>query len=573
MKLFLLLLLQHFASIVAFSLISPECSFYQIRTKPAQLSGTGCTRSCKIRLTKRYGLFQADAESDGASKLPLESTNSTSTSGSTKFASAIASTLDAPVSDADLDVLDFLDDITENEHDLVASQKEIVATLKDMAISTTAESVPSSNNRRIQDSQSDSLAQDAAADDLEPTIWKILTEGGVNPLLESNFINRENSGNVFKNGIGGDGGVVYDVNRLKRNLLQETMQAFKQDLLRLLNTPDATEHAIVDKLAALVQASPVRTTTDSNLLDGTWGLAYLSKYTTLQDLKTSVVERRRRARTQAEDKEKQSSSLPPAHRNTGGKEGLWRTSQRVFYLEDVSDDEDAYVLDHQFYVGGWLTKTTRSAVRGLTRQSLRLEPLCSTWTIGGRAIKNNTSSLPISQSWQFIYSDIDLCIVADSTQNAFAVYTKHEDWVDSTQRRRRKWRLARDYFPTLMRSRRMSAASMTLQHQKSWETAQRGDPLIREITLDQARLRVLKLGDLSFSMDDEGAWDGMADPFVHLTADERQRVLKAMRVKDVEAAGKDRRSQAQRWGWLTRMNPSSRRTYFKKPKDKQRDAE
>ena len=81
-------------------------------------------------------------------------------------------------------------------------------------------------------------------------------------------------------GIGGKGGLVYDVNRLKRNLLQETMTAYKEELWDLL--ADGDDGEIVEKLLALVQASPVRTTTDSNLLDNKdeWFLAYRSQYPT-----------------------------------------------------------------------------------------------------------------------------------------------------------------------------------------------------------------------------------------------------------------------------------------------------
>ena len=70
------------------------------------------------------------------------------------------------------------------------------------------------------------------------------------------------------------GGHVYDVNLFKRNLLQDTMVAYKAELFKLLNSPRSNEQEISDKLSALVEGSPVRTTSDSNLLEGTWALAY-----------------------------------------------------------------------------------------------------------------------------------------------------------------------------------------------------------------------------------------------------------------------------------------------------------
>ena len=94
----------------------------------------------------------------------------------------------------------------------------------------------------------------------------------------------ENEGVV---GIGGHGGVVYNVNDFKRNLLQETMKSYEKELYGILSSPISTEYYIMTKLAALVQGSPVVTTTDSNLLEGSWTLAYQSRYTTVNDLKTA----------------------------------------------------------------------------------------------------------------------------------------------------------------------------------------------------------------------------------------------------------------------------------------------
>ena len=79
---------------------------------------------------------------------------------------------------------------------------------------------------------------------------------------------------TISEGIGGQGGHVYDVNLFKRNLLQDTMVAYKAELFKLLNSPRSNEQEISDKLSALVEGSPVRTTSDSNLLEGTWALAY-----------------------------------------------------------------------------------------------------------------------------------------------------------------------------------------------------------------------------------------------------------------------------------------------------------
>ena len=59
-----------------------------------------------------------------------------------------------------------------------------------------------------------------------------------------------------------------------------------------------------------------------------------------------------------------------------------------------------------------------------------------------------------------------------------------------------------------------------------------GDPLAARILVniddDSKKMTVLKLGDLE---NDANAWEGEDDPFVHLSADERQEQLKKMRVQ------------------------------------------
>ena len=124
-------------------------------------------------------------------------------------------------------------------------------------------------------------------------------------------------------GIGGQDGLVYDVNKLKRNRVQEAIQNYKEDLLVLLwtlgidnkvaaahtspitttttttTTTTATTKATTtttntfddihdlssmekyqfmdEKILGLVQMNPVSTTTDSNLLEGKWTFAYASQ--------------------------------------------------------------------------------------------------------------------------------------------------------------------------------------------------------------------------------------------------------------------------------------------------------
>lgn len=77
-------------------------------------------------------------------------------------------------------------------------------------------------------------------------------------------------------GIGGKGGLTYNVNRLKRNLVQEAVRRYKSDLVAMLDSSDLTTSSssleysrgwktptrreiVEEKIAALVESNPVLT--------------------------------------------------------------------------------------------------------------------------------------------------------------------------------------------------------------------------------------------------------------------------------------------------------------------------
>ena len=132
-------------------------------------------------------------------------------------------------------------------------------------------------------------------------------------------------------GIGGKTGKNssnYDVNKLKNNLVQKSIRQFKKELLLLLiETESATNMKrslkIEEKLAALISANPVATTTDSNLLDGTWELAFATSNAVLPQ------------KTEKGDWKLSSNKMDnPLH-----------TFKRSIYLEDLEDDEDPFMYD------------------------------------------------------------------------------------------------------------------------------------------------------------------------------------------------------------------------------------
>jgi len=62
-----------------------------------------------------------------------------------------------------------------------------------------------------------------------------------------------------------------------------------------------------------------------------------------------------------------------------------------------------------------------------------------------------------------------------------------------------------------------------------------------------SKLTALRLGDYGdSSKDDEDAWGGKDDPFVHLTADERQSIMKQMSIGEIKKAGYIQRKFAEK---------------------------
>lgn len=423
-------------------------------------------------------------------------------------------------------------------------------------------------------------------------------------------------------GIGGLGGVVYDVNRLKRNLLQETMRAYKKSVWNLLTDITSSELDICEKLAALVQGSPVRTTTDSNLLEGTWTLAYTSKYGTvelLQQLRPLYTKNQRRARlkqqrlgqnainTDAESETELGAS--PLEKRVTGKEGFFCTKQRTFSLEgdnfhtinnnvdnhdshrdtlESNNDQTAHVVDQLRFLGGLVTRSRQSTVKGLTRTSLQLHRQATEWSFAGKPIfvhklpeaskvvrddRESASTYRLREQQQtggddscdnvvqVVYLDVDLAILApDGPTGCFQVFTKNDAWMEPQQRRERRVRFLTGFL------RRLVKLNSQDQDKKSRKRGWDEEAILQEIQAgDSSRLRVLKIGDLN-SNSEEDAWEGSADPFVHLSADERQDLLKRMKLMEIERASGNTKLVSQKkraTQWFQRR----KKTFFRKPND------
>jgi hypothetical protein len=203
-------------------------------------------------------------------------------------------------------------------------------------------------------------------------------------------------------------------------------------------------------------------------------------------------------------------------------------------------------------------------------------------------------------------------------QTTYQVYTKHAAWTDTKQRFRRKMRFVASFIKfTLNHLVPGRHADDVYGGYYSGQEQQRGmlfsakdssglleGPIVKEICFDEsARLRVLRLGgpgaasgDDDDDVDDSNnrspgnngggrrasrkrnkensAWEGMEDPYVHLTADDRQAILKQLSVGQVEQAGNRYRSKATRDRWLNPgvfSRPRQRKFFHPPSKDEMGD--
>lgn len=316
-----------------------------------------------------------------------------------------------------------------------------------------------------------------------------------------------------------------------------------------LGTPSTDVYAIEDKVAALVQSSGVRCTTDSNLLDGTWGFAFGSRQSasSLSDINRFDIAAQRQKR-----------QVHP-----GKLEGPLRNLQRSFFLEDMDEDEDAHVLDTTRYCGGFVRRIQRYNVTRLTRSSLNLLPCEQEWFLCGKRLASRRPRAQSPMDLKLLYVDNDLCVSASDNveTNPFHVYTKSDVWVSRGQRTKRNARRFLNAMKTLgdsvlsiifLRKRLRTAFKSKLRSDDSY-----GTRILVSMDDESKQLTVLKLGDLE---NDANAWDGEDDPFVHLSADERQETLKKMNVRDIVKAGQRQRRRKSR-----KKTRADTRKLFKKP--------
>lgn len=176
-------------------------------------------------------------------------------------------------------------------------------------------------------------------------------------------------------GIGGKKGYVYDVNKLKQNLVQKSVRQFKKDLLLLLISPPNNTKAdikrrfqIEEKLAALISANPVATTTDSNLLEGSWELAFESNSAVeILDEARFIYSRKSDQLKKYEMDAGNWKLVNSGGSGSGRLENPLHSFQRGLFLEKLEDDEDPFMVDTVSLFRGLWTVQRFYDITGVSR--------------------------------------------------------------------------------------------------------------------------------------------------------------------------------------------------------------
>ena len=390
--------------------------------------------------------------------------------------------------------------------------------------------------------------------------------------IPSHFINRERETPV---GIGGKDGFVYDVNKLKRNLVQESIRGCKQELLVLLgdgrqsestissssstskSNEDGKQKVVVpprwrrdrddlieERLAALVQANPVSTTTDSNLLDGEWSFAFATnEASTILDTSRFLLSKTKRIEEDDDNVNKKKESIArggPWSFRAGKTENPFRSSTRQIYLENLDIRENAHIIDETRVLGGLFRISQRYDVYGLTRTAIDLDLVESESNLFGICtnsedkddFKGTKKGEPLEI--QIIYLDNDLCICTTGLglSGPLHVYTKSDLWV--TGGAKRKLRLigkTLSWISQMQSPLRIRQRLANILTKKNTKAVLKANP----------DLQAINIGELETKEDQ--VWDGEDDPFMHLSAGERMEVMKSMTLQDIYQSASERKEQ------------------------------
>lgn len=195
-----------------------------------------------------------------------------------------------------------------------------------------------------------------------------------------------------------------------------------------------------------LQANPVSTTTDSNLLDGEWSFAFAThSASTILDTSRFLLSKTKRTDQSANNSnEKQLNRGGPWSFRAGKTDNPFRSSRREIYLENLTGDENAHIIDETRILGGVYRTSRRYDVYGLTRTAIDLDLIESESKLFGICVgskdkadfKGTAEGQPLEI--QVLYLDTDLCICTTGAgmDGPLHVYTKSESWVTGKAKRK-----------------------------------------------------------------------------------------------------------------------------------------
>lgn len=401
-------------------------------------------------------------------------------------------------------------------------------------------------------------------------------------------------------GIGGQGGIVYDINKIKRNRVQETVKAYKLELLDLLGTPSSAalaaeeesfssidspislwpgislEDMIEAKISALVEVNPVTTTTDSNLLEGQWELAYEAENAT-EVLQNSVPLFSSRSVVLSAKSKQRQASIRNSPLSSKGRTGvLFKSSTREFFLENIEKDEDSYVEDKARRFGGLLVIKRQYEISKLTKTSLDLRLRHCNADIGYLPVIRDSNGKRDEKKRLFInilYLDSDLCVcivnnrydpnqeIVQSNEGSLEVYTKSEKWTGTKERVRRKVRffLAAPRWISSVRSPFQIREKFSQWLWRPMEEGRDTSKMFFKKDFKTSKVKMLKFGNTE--NEEEPSWEGDEDPFVTLDPVSRQQQMRSMKLSEIEEARKEHKKKSPN----SKQNNNRRPRKLKKP--------
>jgi len=351
----------------------------------------------------------------------------------------------------------------------------------------------------------------------------------------------EKSPPVVYTGIGGKGGFSYDVNKLKQNLVQQAVADCKEQLWDLLEAPltnsrrrrssssrtnlnKEQQDMIEEKFAALCQANPVYTTTDSYLLEGQWTFVFSSKKPARVLMDPDRFENEYK------------TEIP------GDVVGETRSGSRQFVLESLEADQDPYVLDKKRYYYGIFERERVYDVMSLTRTSLDLDLSQRTWKLVGRfplwrtRYNKMTPTEIMGTNLKILYVDSDLCIsTEENMDNPFTIYTRSDAWNIRTQKLNGRWKSLRS---------RVTACLHPFRKRSHNENNNDVDTK-KGLPQSSNTSTLIGLGDFDDTKNN-AAWEGEMDPFVNVPSGERQEILKSLQVGEIEEMGEKQQEMTEK---------------------------